>query len=227
MVTVTCGLVGWWWWGLVAALTTLSVLSFFRDPERCIPTDRGVMVSPADGRVTSIHRLENFKPFGEPALCIRVFLSVLNVHVNRSPCHAVVDSLSRRLGRHLSALNPRSAEENEWNLIVLRHPTQRRVIAAVRQVAGRLARTIVCGVKENQIIQRGQRIGMILLGSTTELYIPLRANPVPQVVKGQKVQGGRTILAKLDAAPYQYVSGKEREGESDLVAPAAEASALA
>lgn len=187
----------WWLAAIVATVVSIAVLSFFRDPHRRIPSDRNILVSPADGRVTSVHELEYFEPFGGSALCIRIFLSVLNVHVNRSPCHGIVDSLKRQSGSHLSALNPMAADKNEWSLMVLRHPTCDKPIAAVRQIAGKLARTIVCRVQENQILQRGQRFGMIVLGSTTELYVPTNLRPHPNVAKGQKVAGGRTILAHI------------------------------
>lgn len=197
MLAVTLVAIGWWWLALVVVAVTLAVLTFFRDPPRRIPTERHVMVSPADGRVTSIHEVERFDPFDGPAVCIRIFLSVLNVHVNRSPCHAVVASMQHGDGAHLSALNPRSAEENEWHLIVLRHPAHQGHVAAVRQVAGQLARTIVCGVESEQVVQRGERIGMILLGSTTELYVPTASGPRVRVSQGQRVRGGSTVLLSL------------------------------
>ena len=199
MLLVTCLVIGWWWPAFAIVLLTTGVLTFFRDPHRRVPTQRGVFVSPADGKVTSIHRVEQFEPFGEAALCIRVFLSVLNVHINRSPCHAVIALTRHQDGHHLSALNPTSAEVNEWNLIVMRHPTGGHHVAAVRQVAGQLARTIRCGVKIDQTVQRGQRIGMITLGSTTELYIPESRGAKAAVVQGQRVRGGTTVLARFEA----------------------------
>jgi len=197
MLAVTLLTIGWWWVALVVLVLMGAILSFFRDPERKIPTERNVMVSPADGRVTSIHEVERFEPFDGPALCIRIFLSVLNVHVNRSPCYAVVAAMDHGDGAHLSALNPRSPEENEWHLIVLRHPSHGGAVAAVRQVAGQIARTIVCGVRLEQVVQRGERIGMILLGSTTELYVPLTSAPRVRVSQGQQVRGGATVLLSL------------------------------
>ncbi|MDP7301976.1 MAG: phosphatidylserine decarboxylase, partial [Pirellulaceae bacterium] len=197
LFVVTLLYIQWWPSAIVAATVTVLVLSFFRDPYRSIPSDRNILVSPADGRVTSVHELDHFEPFGGPALCIRIFLSVLNVHVNRSPCHGVVNSIERQAGDHLSALNPKAADQNEWSLMVLRHPTRGTPIAAVRQIAGRLARTIICRVHKDQILQRGERFGMIVLGSTAELYIPACLQPRPNVIKGQKVAGGTTILARI------------------------------
>lgn len=204
MLTVACVLVGLWWLGVVVVLATAALLAFFRDPERRVPTQRGVVVAPADGRVSSVHEVEHFEPFDGGATCIRIFLSVLDVHINRSPCHGEVVSISHKAGEHLNALNPDSAERNESNLIVMVHPIRRHPIAAVRQVAGLLARTIVCGVFENKVVQRGERIGIIKLGSTTELYLPSEMKPQVSVQVGQKVKAGLTVLATLssqDSAP--------------------------
>lgn len=206
ILTVSCLMAGWWLTALVVILATGAALSFFRDPKRITPTQRGVMISPADGRVSSIHQMDHFEPFDGPATCIRIFLSVLNVHVNRSPCHGWVQSIRHKPGQHLNALNPESAEVNESNLIVLRHPTHRHPVAAVRQVAGLIARKIVCGVAEGQIVQRGQRIGMIKFGSTTELYIPQNARPEVSVQQGQRVFAGTTILATLASSATSEAS---------------------
>lgn len=203
MLVATFVAVSWWWSAVLVTLATAMGLSFFRDPYRRVPSERGVVVSPADGRVSSIHRVEHFQPFAGPATCIRIFLSVLNVHVNRAPCHGLVGSVAHHRGRHLNVLNPKSAEVNESNLIVLLHPTRRCPVAAIRQVAGLIARTIVCGVSQDQIVQRGQRIGMIKFGSTTELYLPDWVGPQVAVRQGQRVFGGVTVLASVTQSPPQ------------------------
>lgn len=190
------------WWiavGVVAAVT-LALLSFFRDPHRHVPTQRGIMVSPADGHVSSIHQVEHYEAFGEPALCIRIFLSVLDVHVNRAPCHCRVGPMTHTPGQYLNAMKPESAAVNESNLIILLHPAKGRPIAALRQVAGMIARRIVCAVEEGDILQRGQRFGMIKFGSTAELYLPASAGAKVLVELGQKVAGGRTVLVELASA---------------------------
>lgn len=188
-------LLGWWLLAILVVLFTIALLLFFRDPERRPPVQRNIMVAPADGRVSSVHEVEHFEPLGGPATCIRIFLSVLDVHINRSPCHGQVSQVVHKPGEHLNALNPTSAEVNESNLIVMLHPIRRHPVAAIRQVAGLLARTIACGVREGDIVQRGQRIGMIKLGSTTELYIPADLQPKATVEVGQKVKGGLTVIA--------------------------------
>ena len=184
-------------WVIPVVLVTAAMLAFFRDPHRRIPTERGLLVSPADGVVSSIHRLERFEPFDGPAVCVRIFMSVLVVHVNRSPCHGIVASVTHKPGDHLNALNPESAEVNESVLTVLLHPTGRHPVAAVRQVAGVLARTIVCIARPDLVLQRGQRLGIIKLGSTVELYVPEAAHPRIAVEQGQSVVGGLTVLARV------------------------------
>lgn len=189
----------WWWLLATAAVVDLALLSFFRDPHRNVPTQKHIHVSPADGTISSIHELDHFEPFGEGAVCIRIFLSVFNVHVNRAPCHCSVASITHKPGKYLNALKPESAEENESNTLVLIHPVRRTPIAAVRQVSGMIARTIECGVIVGDTLQRGQRFGMIKLGSTTELYLPKSAEPEVLVKLHQKVKGGATMLARVSA----------------------------
>lgn len=197
MLSIALAIARWYWLIIPVAAATGALLSFFRDPERRTPTQRGVMVSPADGRVTSVHRLDHFEPLGEPATCIRIFLSVFNVHVNRSPCHGRVESVRHKPGQHQNALKPQSAQVNESCLIVLTHPVRPSRMAAVRQVAGMLARSVACHTGEGRILQRGQRYGMIKLGSTTELYIPESLSPKVAVKQGDAVRGGQTVLAHV------------------------------
>ncbi len=197
----------WWWLSGVSVILAFVLLSFFRDPNRRIPTQKGIMVSPADGKISSIHHLDHFEPLSGPATCIRIFLSVADVHVNRAPCHGQVASISPKPGLYLNALNPKSAEVNESNLLVLVHPIKRTPIAAVRQVSGLIARTIVCGVNVGDTLQRGQRFGMIKFGSTTELYIPNAARPEVSVRQGQMVKGGESILAQVNPSLFPEPSG--------------------
>lgn len=203
LVTATFGAVGWWWAMGIVVVVAVAVLSFFRDPNRRTPTERGAVVSPADGRVSSIHHLDHFAPLGGPAVCIRVFLSVFNVHLVRCPCHGVVDSMTHTPGKHLNVLNPRSAEVNESHLTALLHPIRRYPVASVRQVAGLIARSIHCAVEPEQILQRGQRMGIIKLGSTVELYLPDTLKPTIRIKQGQRVLGGVTVVAAVTPLPIQ------------------------
>ncbi len=199
-VVVVLGiLLAWWWLVGLAVVAGLALLSFFRDPRRRIPVGPGLMVSPADGVISSIHTVENYAPLGQDAVCVRIFLSVLNVHVNRSPCAGKVLSLTHKPGKFMNALNPQSAEVNESLLMVLGDVAEGKPIATVRQVSGAIARTIVCAAEVGDTLERGQRYGMIKFGSTTELYLPASVNPQVMVNKGDKVRGGCTVLAKITA----------------------------
>lgn len=197
MLAVAVSVIRLWWALPIIAFVAVALLAFFRDPHRRVPLQRGIMVSPADGRVSSIHEVDPFPPFNEPATCVRIFLSVFNVHINRAPAHARVTSIEFKAGAKLNALSPKAAEANESNLIVFEHPARKTPVAAVKQIAGMLARTVTCGVKAGEIVQRGQRIGMIKLGSTTELYVPRSLQPQVLVEKGQKVYAGTTVLVKI------------------------------
>ncbi len=175
------------------ALLLLFTLYFFRDPRRTIPSDPGLLVSPADGTVTEISTLPRVDGIEEPSVRIGIFLSIFNVHVNRSPCDGIVKTTRYTPGRFLDARDPKSGSLNEANAIVLDRPDGPVV---VRQVAGTIARRIVCAIQENQKLERGQRIGMIKFGSRTELYVPQRVVAEVSVKVGDKVKGGETILAR-------------------------------
>ncbi len=186
-----------WWASVIPVAVMFALLSFFRDPQRATPQQRNVMTSPADGKVSSVHEVELFEPFGEGAMCVRVFMSVLNVHVNRAPCYCKVGEKTHKPGNFISALRPESAEENESLMMILHHPTKGHPVAAVRQVAGRLARNIVNPTEAGTVLQRGERFGMIKFGSTAELYIPRSVSPRIAVGVGQTVLSGKTILAEI------------------------------
>lgn len=222
LLALAAVMLGAWWLSIIILLVVVALLAFFRDPERRVPTQRGAVVAPADGRISSIHEVEHFEPFNDGATCIRIFLSVLDVHVNRSPCHGEIVSITHKPGEYLNALNPDSAERNESTLLVMVHPIRRHPIAAVRQVAGMLARTIVCGTAEGKVVQRGERIGIIKLGSTTEVYLPHQLSPQVSVEVGQKVKGGLTVVATLssrDSAPAEPANEEPPTKEPPIDTP--------
>ncbi len=205
LTVVLVGIAIWfhahWSISVVIIVFSLALLSFFRDPPRTTPTIKNAMTSPADGRVSSIHDVESFPGFGgQSAVCIRIFLSVADVHVNRAPCKAVVTDLIHRPGQYLNVLKPESAELNEALTMVLNDPETQAPVAAVRQIAGLIARTIVNPAKIGDKLERGQRYGMIKFGSTTELYIPKSSNPTVLVAQGQYVWGGHTVLVNINPA---------------------------
>lgn len=182
----------WGWLWVPAGLLLLATVWFFRDPPRPPPRVPGAVLSPADGRVTAITTNEDPEagPVGGP--CVSIFLSVLNVHVTRCPCAGTVESMHYEPGRFLNAMNPASSRENESNWIWLRCGAHR---LTVRQIAGLIARRIVCRVARDQPLRRGQRIGIIRFGSRVELYLPPESRVAVDV--GQNVQGARTIVAYL------------------------------
>jgi phosphatidylserine decarboxylase len=192
-------------WLGVAALTVIGILIvwFFRNPRRKIPQGAGVVVSPADGKVVLIEELEHDDFVGGPAVQIGIFLSIFNVHINRSPIAARVIGLRYKKGKYLNALRPESAQENE-QLAVRIEGTEapyRRMI--VRQITGAIARRIVCWLKPGDDLAKGDQFGMIKLGSRTELVLPNEPGLIIKTKIGEMVQAGRSILA-------EYGSG-ERE----------------
>ncbi len=191
---------GWGWLLIPIWLLWLAVAAFFRDPIRSVPTDLGpeVFLSPADGTISAIERVDEHEATGgAPAVIIRIFLSVLDVHINRSPCAATVVRQHHRPGRYLDARTAESARVNESNLIILDREGE---TIGVRQVSGAVARRIVCPLQGGQRLERGERIGMIKFGSTTELILPKPDQVEVRVRLAEKVRGGLTVLAAYTTA---------------------------
>jgi phosphatidylserine decarboxylase len=188
------GLEGWWW---VVPLPLLAfVLSFFRDPERTAAGGEDDLVSPADGLVADITTVDD-PQLGPGCTRIGIFLSVFNVHVNRSPCTGEIEQVTHRDGGFLDARDPRATEENQAATIVLARPDGRRL--AVRQITGLIARKIICPARVGQRLSRGERYGMIRFGSRTELVLATDEIAALSVAVGDTVKGGETLLARLHA----------------------------
>ncbi len=184
----------WLFWP--AALFTGFSLYFFRDPERTPPPRPGAVVSPADGRVVSVIEAVPPPELGlgpAPRWRVATFLSVLNVHVNRMPIHAVVTRIAYRHGAFVSASLDKASEANERNALALLLPDGRTM--AVVQIAGLIARRILCDVHEGDTVRTGARFGIIRFGSRTDLYLPEGVRPL--VVVGQTMVGGETVMAEL------------------------------
>ena len=183
--TVVSLLLGWELAAGIGVVLTAAVTCFFRDPERIVPQTFGAVVSPADGRV---HEIEM-----EEGCCrVSIFLSVADVHVNRAPYAGKVTEVIYKPGRFVPAYRAEASRENESNRVTIASPDAR---IAVKQIAGILARRIVCRVRPGDKLQRGQRYGMIRFGSRTDLLLPADADVVAHI--GDKVRGGETILANL------------------------------
>ena len=182
-------------WGLmhVPLLLWFFVLSFFRNPQR-IPPAGEMLISPADGKVIAVEEVSDEVYIDGPAVRIQIFLSVFNVHVNRIPAEGVVEHLRHIDGEYRNAIGASSREVNERQEIGIRTP--QGVPLLIRQIAGLIARRIVCPLQVGEEVERGFDFGMIRFGSQTEIVIPPR-DGVPfqvSVAVGQKVQGGKTIL---------------------------------
>jgi phosphatidylserine decarboxylase len=195
--------VGWFTrpaWGVIPVLLALFFLWFFRDPERVVPGEAGLVVSPADGKVTDVSFVAED---GERRARISIFLSVFDVHVNRSPITGVVSDVRYRRGKFLNAMKQASAEQNEQNTVRVEGDGQTVVF---KQIAGLLARRIVFDKKVGDGVERGQRVGLIKFGSRVDVLFDAAASV--QVRVGDRVRGGASVLAhskpkdRLAAAGY-------------------------
>ena len=205
---------GWWLYrplAVVPAVPLVLLLWFFRNPRRQIPKGAGEIVCPADGKVAEIIRLADEPFVGGPAVRIGIFLSIFDVHLNRAPAAARVVALRYRPGEFLNALRAESAERNEnlWIGLEEEAPPHRRM--AVRQIAGAIARRIVCAARTGDSLARGEVFGMIKLGSRTELVLPATAELEVAVAVGQRVRAGSTVVARYarheSAEPVREAAG--------------------
>jgi phosphatidylserine decarboxylase len=189
-----------WYVSLVPLGLFAWVLYFFRDPPRRAPAGNGLLVAPADGTVAEVSQLPHDDFVGGPAVRIGIFLSIFNVHINRAPSPCRVVELRYVPGLFLNALDPASAEKNEnmWIGIEEDAPPYRRLV--VRQIAGLIARRIVCNLRPGESLQAGQQFGMIKLGSRTELILPAEDGLTIKVSKGQRVKAGSTVVARYGSA---------------------------
>jgi phosphatidylserine decarboxylase len=188
--TVLSALLGWWGVTGVGLVLTAGVALFFRDPERIIPQSPETIVSPADGRIMEIVS-ENTQ-----TRRISIFLSVWDVHINRAPYGGVVRSIVYTPGKFLAAYRPEASMVNEANTVTIADHGREFI---VKQIAGVLARRIVCRVRPGDTLEKGQRYGMIRFGSRTDLLLPATAEIAVRV--GDVVRGGETVLAFLKEPP--------------------------
>ncbi|HSD43539.1 MAG TPA: phosphatidylserine decarboxylase [Burkholderiales bacterium] len=187
--------VGWlagWWWSVPVWLAALFVLQFFRDPARQIPGDARTVVAPADGRIVAVEKAED--PYlKRQATKVSVFMNVFNVHSNRSPVDGEVRQAWYDAGSFINAALDKASVENERNALWLRADAGQDVTCV--QIAGLIARRILCYVKAGDRLKRGDRFGFIRFGSRVDLYLPGEARV--KVELGQKVYAGSTIVAEL------------------------------
>lgn len=186
-------------WAIVPVLLAFFFLWFFRDPERAIPQESGALVSPADGKVTDVSVVNS--EHGKQAR-ISIFLSVFDVHVNRSPIAGVIRDVRYQRGKFLDARTPGCAEQNEQNVVMVEGDGQRVVF---KQIAGLLARRIVFTPKPGDRLERGERVGLIKFGSRTDVLFDSDARVNVKV--GDHVRGGSTVLAYLPQQPALAAAG--------------------
>jgi phosphatidylserine decarboxylase len=208
-MVVAAVLVGWLAgpvWALPACLLALFFLWFFRDPERAIPDSAGAVVSPGDGKVTDVSAVV----VNDTARTrISIFLSVFDVHVNRSPIAGDIREVRYQKGKFLNAMNPASAEHNEQNAVTVEGDGQTIVF---KQIAGLLARRIVFNKKVGDRVQRGERVGLIKFGSRVDVLLDASASL--QIKVGDRVKGGSSVLAYLGRAPEPLTAvGAESAGQ--------------
>ena len=192
---------------IAAVLLALFIFSFFRDPERVIPSERGAVVSPGDGRVVVVTDEENA---GRPGKRVSIFLAVWNVHVNRSPAAGTITKLEYRPGKFLAAMRERASVENEQNVFTLSTDAGEIVF---KQIAGLIARRVVSWKKPGDKVARGERIGLVRFGSRVDLWVPKEAEILVNV--GENVKGGSSVLAQWPAKPAAGKLGETSTAETD------------
>ena len=206
-------LVGWTIIGIVLVCLAAFVFFFFRDPERVIPSDPGAVVSPADGRVLVVTDEENA---GRPGKRISIFLAIWNVHVNRSPAAGVISKLQYRPGKFFAAMRESASTENEQNVISL--ATEKGEIIC-KQIAGLIARRVVCWKKPGDRVALGERLGLVRFGSRADLWLPREAEILTKV--GDRVKGGSSIVAYWPAQPRSTAARREQASVSaEALSPA-------
>lgn len=186
-------LIGWKAIGLVLAVLTIGVAAFFRDPERVVPSGDGLVVSPADGRVVTVAPAPADGLFPDAMTRISIFLSPLDVHINRAPVAGRINDVRYQAGKFLPAYNEDAARYNEQNALHIVDERERN--CGVVQIAGILARRIVCRSKAGDLLARGERFGLIMFGSRTDIYLPQGCRI--EATEGQRVRGGETIIGRF------------------------------
>lgn len=182
--------------GVIGFILTAWCVYFFRDPNRIVPQDPNLVISPADGMVVGIESMVPPKSFDmgdEERVRISIFLNVFDVHVNRMPMAGTVKQVIYQPGQFLNASLDKASDQNERNTVILE--TTDKQIIAVTQIAGLIARRILCDCKEDDALKAGQRYGLIRFGSRMDIYLPKGAQAL--VCEGQRTIGGETVLADI------------------------------
>lgn len=177
---------------IVSAFLFITIVQFFRSPKKLIDLDEGVILCPADGKVVVIEETEETEYLKDRRIQVSIFMSPINVHVNRNPISGVVSFFKYHPGKFLVAWHPKSSTDNERTTVVVRNKSGVEIL--FRQIAGAMARRIVWYVKEGQEVKQGEEFGFIKFGSRVDLFLPLDATVNVNI--GDKVTGGKTIIAR-------------------------------
>jgi phosphatidylserine decarboxylase len=196
-------------WFLLAL--TGFVAYFFRDPERSIPPEPGLLLSPADGKIVAVNPLQH-DPAQPSGMLVSIFLSVFDVHINRVPIAGTVVDVRYQPGKFLPAFRADASDLNEQNMVTLQAGGTRVII---KQIAGILARRIVCYVKAGDKLSTGQRFGLIRFGSRVDIFIPPEFAVCARL--GQRVRGGESVLASAHSQPTQSTHAAEAQPDRTLV----------
>ena len=197
-LTLGCWLGGWVGPTWVAGALTLFTAWFFRNPSRIIPQGRSLIVSPGDGTVVAVEHEFEHRYLKEPSVRISIFLNVFNVHINRMPIAGIVQDVVYTPGQFVAANRPEASGDNEQNALMLRRSDGKKILCV--QIAGLIARRIVCWVMPGEQVETGERFGLIRFGSRMDVYLP--HDSAIQVKVGSKVKGGSSILAELLCAEH-------------------------
>jgi phosphatidylserine decarboxylase len=190
LLTILFGMVGWRVWMLLGILFSLFLAYFFRNPKRKIPDLQNVILSPADGRIVHVGECEEERFLREKTLKVSIFMSMFDVHLNRTPISGKVVERNYLPGRFLVASVEKSSLLNEQNAMILESDDRFRILLV--QIAGFVARRIVCYAKAGDLLRKGEIFGLIRFGSRVDLYLPPEVKPIVRV--GQHVKGGESII---------------------------------
>lgn len=190
IVAIVCGVLGLWYVVGLLIFLSLFMAFFFRDPQRLPPSDPGVVVSPADGRVTRVSKLDSEN--GNTPTVISIFLSPFDVHINRSPIPGKITEMVYSPGKFLMATNEKASLVNEQNILTIQGD---KITVVCKQIAGILARRVVCWKKKGDNLELGERFGLIKFSSRTDVILP--ANVAVLVSEGTKVRGGITVIGRI------------------------------
>lgn len=182
-----------WFLYALSGFLLITILQFFRSPIKRITPDEQIVLCPADGKVVVIEETEETEYFKDRRIQVSIFMSPINVHVNRNPISGVVSYFKYHPGKFLVAWHPKSSTDNERTTVVVKNGANVEVL--FRQIAGALARRIVWYVKENDVVTQGAEFGFIKFGSRVDLFLPLGTELSVNI--GDKVVGGKTVIAKI------------------------------